>query len=355
MGVSSALLATGWWLIDGTPNPTEHSQVAIAMLSLAVLIRSGCAPLHCWVTDMFENATFGTALLFVTPMPGAYAAARLVLPIAPEWILRGIALLALFTAVYAAGMALVQRDSRRCFCYLFLSYSSLVLIGMGIATPVGLAGSLCVWLSVGIASAGFGLTLRALESRTGRLSLQHFHGLYEQTPTLAVFFLVTGLASVGFPGTVGFVGTELLVEGVVSVYPPVGVLVVVAAALNGIAVLCTYFRVFTGRERIAPISLAARTPERVAVLALTVLLLGGGLYPQPGITSRYHAAKAVLERRIAPALESTDREPHSVPSLARNESVVAPGKTIANSDVAFWSSPKLDPAQNNGPTKAAWP
>ena len=65
-------------------------------------------------------------------------------------------------------------------------------------------------------------------------------------PTLASLFLLTGLASIGFPGTTGFIGTELLIEGAVDVYPYVGMAVVAAAALNGIAILQVYFRVFTG-------------------------------------------------------------------------------------------------------------
>ena len=60
----------------------SHSMLAIGMLIAGVLIRSGSVPVHCWMTDLFENATLGTALLFVTPMVGAYAAVRLVLPIA---------------------------------------------------------------------------------------------------------------------------------------------------------------------------------------------------------------------------------------------------------------------------------
>ena len=67
------------------------------------------------------------------------------------------------------GMALVQREGRRFFCYVFLSHSALVLVGVdtiarspsGRADPDGLTGGLCVWLSVGLALAGFGLTLRA--------------------------------------------------------------------------------------------------------------------------------------------------------------------------------------------------
>jgi NADH-quinone oxidoreductase subunit M len=230
-------------------------------------------------------------------MTGAYAAVRLLLPVAPDWALQGIALLALFTAFYSAGMAIVQREPRRFFCYLFLSHSALVLVGLEMATPIGLTGGLCVWLSVGMSIAGFGLTLRALEARTGRLSLADYHGLYEHMPSLAAFFLLTGLASIGFPGTVGFVGSELLVEGTVGVYPHVGVLVVLAAALNGIAVLNAYFRLFTGAKHTATISLRSRLPERFAVLSLTALIIGGGLIPQPGVASRYHAATELLSRR----------------------------------------------------------
>jgi len=304
MGLFVGLLAAGRMLVEVAGPNSRYSIAAVGMLMAAVLIRSGVAPLHCWLTDLFENTTFGTALLYVTPMAGAYAAVRLVLPIAPDWALQSIAILSLATAVYAAGMALVQRETRRFFCYLFLSHSSLVLVGLEVATPIGLTGGLCVWLSVGMSLAGFGLTLRALESRVGRLSLANYHGFYDQMPVLAVFFLLTGLASIGFPGTVGFVGTELLVEGVVDVYPAVGMLVVFAAALNGIAVLYAYFRLFTGAEHRATISLRARLPEKVAVLTLSALIIGGGLIPQPGVSSRYHAATEIMSRRRAAPAKS---------------------------------------------------
>src|SRR4029078_1921206 len=168
-----------------------NSQVAAVLLMAAVLIRSGIVPLHCWMTDLCELASLGTALLFVTPMVGAYAALRLVLPIAPDWVLRSIALLSLLTAVYAACMALVQHEARRFFCYVFLSHSSLVLVGLELATPIGLTGALCIWISVGLALTGFGLTLRAVESRSGRVSLADYHGLYDHAPMLATFFLLT--------------------------------------------------------------------------------------------------------------------------------------------------------------------
>lgn len=292
-----ALLIAGQALIGLNPSSTPMTVLGTLLLIAAVLVRSGCVPVHCWMTDLFERATFGTSLLFVTPMVGAYGALRLVLPVAPEGVLHVLSVFSLVTAIYAAAMALVQREARRFFCYLFLSQSSLVLVGLGTGAALGLTAALCVWLSVGLSLAGFGLTLRSIESRTGRLSLEEFHGMYEHAPRLAGLFLLTGLASIGFPGTIGFVGVEMLVDGASLTHPLLGVAIVVGSALNGLAVLYAFFRVFTGTRRTVSVDLRSRLPEQVAVLIFTALIVGGGLYPQPGVMSQYRAATEIVEQR----------------------------------------------------------
>lgn len=297
MGLYIGLLLTGWLLIELAPDSERISLSATGVLLMASLLRAGVIPVHPWLTDLFEKASFGTALLFVTPMTGAYAVMRLVLPVAPTWAMQSIAILSLVTAVYAAGMALVQVDMRRFFCYLFLSQSSLVLAGLEISNVIGMTGALCVWLSVGLSLGGFGLILRVVEARIGAVSLDCYYGLHDHMPLLASLFLLTGLSSIGFPGTLGFVGMELLVEGTVEFYPLVGIAVVFAAALNGIAILRTYFHLFTGTRHVATISLKPRKAEKLAALILSLLVLGGGLWPQPGVQSRYHAADALLKLR----------------------------------------------------------
>ncbi|SMP47083.1 NADH-quinone oxidoreductase subunit M [Neorhodopirellula lusitana] len=297
MSVFSVLLVSGYaWL---TMVDVSGPSVLIpgALLTAAGLLRSGIFPLHLWMTDLFEKATFGTAILFTTPLVGAYAVMRLVIPIAPSWALQSIAVLSLTTAVYAGAMALVQKEARRMFCFLFLSQASLVLVGLELVTPIGLTGALCLWLSVGMSLTGFGITLRCIEARISRISLADFHGLYAQMPMFAGFFLLTGLGAIGFPATIGFVGMELLIEGAVEVYPLVGTLVVIAAAMCGIAVLMAYFRIFTGREHRTMVPMHARVTERIAILVLTLLIIGGGLYPQPGVATRYHAAKELTVQR----------------------------------------------------------
>ena len=142
------------------------------LLLLAILVRCGTVPAHCWVTDWFEHASFGIALLFVLP-----AERRLRRRPARPADRAGLgpavasAIASLITAVYAAGMAVVQREVRRFFAHLFLSHASLVLVGLELNTDLSLTASLCLWFSVILSLAGFGLTLRALEARFGRLSL----------------------------------------------------------------------------------------------------------------------------------------------------------------------------------------
>lgn len=294
-----ALLVAGWSLVSTSMQGTPLFLAGGVLLVISILIRSGVAPLHCWMTDLFEHASFGSAILFVTPMAGAYAAVRLVVPHAPDWSLQWMAFASFFTSVYASGMALVQREARRFYCYLFLSHASLVLVGLETATAEALTGGLCVWFSASLSLTGFGLTLRAVEARLGRLSLRDYHGLYDHMPNLAVLFLITGLASVGFPGTIGFVSSELLVDGIIHVYPWLGVAVVIASAMNGIAIIATYFRLFTGTKHMSTISLQSRLQERLAVISLLVIMIGGGIAPQPFIASRESAAEHIIQDRAA--------------------------------------------------------
>ncbi|MFM7151759.1 MAG: hypothetical protein ACKO23_18180, partial [Gemmataceae bacterium] len=84
MLIFSGLLVVGWL------GQEMGASWAPALLMAAVLVRSGTVPAHIWVADLFEQDSFGSALLFAAPLMGFYAAVRLVLPIAPDWVLQGV-------------------------------------------------------------------------------------------------------------------------------------------------------------------------------------------------------------------------------------------------------------------------
>jgi NADH-quinone oxidoreductase subunit M len=300
MALFVGLLVTGWAFADAGGDGL--STAAAVLLLAAILVRSGTVPVHLWVADLVENGSFGTAVLYLTPIAGVYAAVRLVLPTAPDWALQVISVFSLVTAVYSAGLAVVQKEARRFFAYLFLSHASLVLVGLELRTSMSLTGALCLWVSVALSLGGLGLTLRAVEARFGRLTFDQYRGLYEHSPALAVCFLLTGLGSVGFPGTLGYVAAELMVDGAIEANPWVGVVMTLTAALNGIAIVRVYFLLFTGGRHVSAIPLGISPRERIAVFTLAALILGGGLFPQPGVISRHKAAEDILQtRKPAPA------------------------------------------------------
>jgi len=285
----SAWILLGWWLVKRGEGDGLAVFGSITMLS-AILLRCGTVPFHTWLTDWVEHASFGNALLFILPLTGVYAAWRLVLPVAPTWVLQSLGAFSLITTIYAAAMATIQQDPRRFFTFLFLSHVASVLLGIELHTPTTLTASLLLWWNVTLSLGGLGLTLRALEARVGRLSLDRYHGLYEHCPLLAVCFLVTGLASVGFPGALGFVAADLLIEGAVASNIFIGVGLVLATALNGIAILRAYFSLFTGARHVSNVSLAITWRERLVVWTLITLLAGSGVLAQLLVNSCYHVS-----------------------------------------------------------------
>jgi len=88
----------------------------------------------------------------------------------------------------------------------------------------------------------------------------------------------------------------------------VGSAAVMAAALNGIAVVRAYFLLFTGTRHGSTIPLRATRRERLAVLTLTALILGLGLVPQPALMARYRAAEEILKERQTRTAEKLQAE-----------------------------------------------
>jgi NADH-quinone oxidoreductase subunit M len=181
-----------------------------------------------------------------------------------------------------------------------MSQSALVMAGLDCTSTRALAGGLVVWVSSGLAFAGLARCVLVLEARRGRLDLTTNHGGYERMPVLAVSFLLTGLACTGFPGTLGFVGQELLVDGAVDAFPVMGFAVVVASALTGVAVLRMYFSLFCGRPDArahSALRLGLTRLEAWTFVGLVLALIGLGVAPRPLVNSSFSASDDILRLR----------------------------------------------------------
>ena len=301
LGFSTLLFAVGVVLlvVPGGQNAAIET-TGMWLIVVAALVRKGIVPFHAWLPEVFDHGRLGPAILFNAPQVGAYMTVVLIVPRASADMLRVIALLALATAVYGAALALVQTSARRACGYLFMSQSALVMAGLDCTSVAALAGGLLVWLSAGLAFAGLARSVLVLEARRGRLDLTTYHGGYDRMPLLATSFLCMGLACTGFPGTLGFIGQELLVDGAVDAFPVMGFAVVVASALTGLAVLRMYFSLFCGRpDVLAHPSLLLGLTRREAwtFVALVLTLIGFGVWPRALVQSRMVASEQILRER----------------------------------------------------------
>ena len=117
------------------------------------------------------------------------------------------------------------------------------------------------------------------------LELDSAQGRFSDAPALAAFFLLFGLASLGFPGTLSFVADDLIVAGSLGDQPHAGVLVIVATVCSGIAVVRGWFRIFGGPATPdAPRHQILRR-ERLPLTLLLAVLFGLGLWPGPFVQS----------------------------------------------------------------------
>lgn len=293
------------------------SRWAGPLVLLGVMVREGVFPFHGWVPRFFERAPLGTALLFMQPQIGAYVLARFIVtgPVGEASLLLDV--LGVVTVLYGAGLALVQRSSRRALGYLTVSQSALVLVGLADGGLLGATGALLVIIALGLAQTGFGVALWAVETRRGALHLDVDGGGQASTPALAGATLVLGLASVGLPGTLAFVAEDLVFHATLEARPWVGVAMVIATALNGISVVRIAFRLFGGRRRESGEGdLSARERLVLGLLGATLVVLG--LLPQPLLAP----AKTALEHLGVPpnaASTSPVASAHSEPRAASSK------------------------------------
>ena len=319
LGFSTAALAIGVALLLW---PGAHGTIVetagLWLIVVAALVRKGIVPFHAWVPEVFDHGRLGPAILFTAPQLGAYLTVILIVPRASPAMLRTIAILALCTAVYGAALALVQTSARRACGYLFMSQSALVMAGLDCTSVSALAGGLLVWLSTGLAFTGLARCVLVLEARRGRLDLTTYHGGYERMSLLAIGFLSMGLACTGFPGTLGFVAQELLVNGAVDLFPVLGFAVVVTSALTGVAVVRMYFSLFCGRPdplAASGLPLGLKRREAWTFGAVVIVLVAFGVAPRPLVDSRFAASEEIL--RVRRASIETRRDRTRTPELAR--------------------------------------
>jgi NADH-quinone oxidoreductase subunit M len=281
----------------GIPGPTTRV-AAFAMLMLAAVLRKGIFPFHSWVVNGLDQSPILPLGLLLNGHLGAFLVIRFAIPAFPDIAgpaLSLVSTLALFTALYAAVLALSEKRPRRILGFLSVSQASFLLAGLENRNTEGITGALVHWFVVAAATTGLYCTYRALEARYPAVSLPSgFLGLVNTAPRLAVFFALCGLALIGLPGTLGFAAEDLLFHGSLESHPWLGITLPLATAFNGITMYRLFATLFLGRAASAtPIIPDALPRERWALTAAAVFLVLNGIVPSLLVSLRTPAAESL--------------------------------------------------------------
>ncbi|MEO5925722.1 MAG: proton-conducting transporter membrane subunit [Bryobacteraceae bacterium] len=272
--------------------------LAFGVLTLAVLFRKGIFPLHSWVVSGLDSSPMLPLGLLFNGHLGAYLMVRFAIPLLPDAATQALTLLsvlALFTALYAALVALSETRPRRILGFLTVSQASFLLAGLESRNTEGVTGALVHWFVVVVATTGLYCVYRGLEARYPAVaSPAGFLGLMNVAPRMAVFFALSGLALVGLPGTLGFAAEDLLLHGSLESHPWLGLTLPLATAFNAITVYRLFSTLFMGRAASATPTMPDAMPrERWALTAVAMFLVVNGILPSMLVSLRSQTAEHI--------------------------------------------------------------
>ena len=243
-------------------------------------------PVHTWLPDAHVEApTAGSVILAgVLLKMGGYGFVRFSLPMFPEaseFFTPLVFVLSCVAVIYTSLVALAQEDMKKLIAYSSVAHMGFVTIGIFTATNQGIAGAIFQMLSHGIVSAALFLCVGVVYDRLHTREIARYGGLVHRMPAYAAVFMVFTLASVGLPGTSGFVGEFLVLLGAFEVNTWVCFLAATGVILGAAYMLFLYRRLIFGKlERTELQAMLDLNPREIAVFApLVVLVLWMGIYP----------------------------------------------------------------------------
>jgi len=215
---------------------------------------------------------------------GAYGFLRFsmpMLPIASVQLAPLMYTLSVVAVIYTAYVALAQEDMKKLIAYSSVAHMGIVTVGIFTFDVQGIQGALFQMLSHGVVSAALFLVVGVLYDRLHTHEIARFNGLVDRMPLYAFVFLLFTLASIGLPGTSGFVGEFLVMIGALHVNFWLALLTSMGMILGPMYMLYLYRRIIYGRlTKIDLRNILDLSPREVAVFApLAVVTMWMGVYP----------------------------------------------------------------------------
>ena len=235
------------------------SYAAFLTLAIASFAKAGVIPFHSWLPDVAQAAEAPvTAYLpaSLDKLLGIYLLARTALNLFVMNNISNMLLLILgsLTIIYAVGIALVQHDLKRLLGYHAVSQVGYMVVGIGTANPIGIAGGLFHMVNHALYKSCLFLSAGAVEKRARTTDLSKLGGLAKYMPVTFICFLIASLSISGIPPFNGFVSKWMIYQGIIELGSnknPLWILWLVSAMFGSALTIASFMKllhaVFLGR------------------------------------------------------------------------------------------------------------
>jgi NADH-quinone oxidoreductase subunit M len=260
-------------------------------------------PVHTWLPDAHVEApTAGSVILAgVLLKMGGYGFLRFSLPMFPDasaYFSDMVYALSIVAIVYTSLVALAQEDMKKLIAYSSVAHMGYVTLGIFTGNAQGVEGAVFQMLSHGIVSAALFLCVGVVYDRMHTREISRYGGLVHRMPKYAAVMMIFTMASVGLPGTSGFIGEFLVLAGAFLANTWVAALAATGLILGAAYMLMLYRRVIFGKlEHDDLKSISDLTWREAAIFTpLVILVLWMGIYPASFLDGIQPAVAEVLSR-----------------------------------------------------------
>jgi NADH-quinone oxidoreductase subunit M len=316
LGSVLMLLAILWiWYDAGTtdvPALLEHRIAPSAQRWIFLAFFASFAvkvpmwPVHTWLPDAHVEApTAGSVILAgVLLKMGGYGFLRFSLPLLPDasaYFAPFIFTLSVVAVIYTSLVALAQTDMKKLIAYSSVAHMGMVTLGTFTFNTQGIEGAMVQMLSHGVVSAALFLCVGVVYDRIHSRDIARYGGLVERMPRYALLFMLFSMASVGLPGTSGFIGEFLVIMGAFRVNVFVALLAATGMVLGAAYMLWLYRRVIFGALEKAELKkiLDLNAREAAVFAPLVVVTLWMGIYPSAFIDFFDESVRQLIENHQA--------------------------------------------------------
>jgi NADH-quinone oxidoreductase subunit M len=254
---------------------------------IAFAIKAPMFPVHTWLPDAAGAATPGTSVLLVSILDkiGTFGMIRFCLGLFPEasqWATPVVLVLAVFSVLYGALVAIGQRSIPRLVAYTSVSHFGFIVLGIFVLNSQGGTGSTLYMFNHGLSTAALFLVTGFLIRRRGSDLIGDFGGVEKVAPVLAGVFLVAGLSSLSLPGLSPFISEFLVLVGTFTYNWWYAIFATLGIVLAALYILLMYQRTMTGPTKPAVAGMKDLGLREISALApLLVLIVLLGFYPKP--------------------------------------------------------------------------